>query len=359
MQVLGKARPIRVIAGHHVSSTLMTTLLRIALAAVSGLTGLAALYLVQSPGRVAHEKALLVVAITLLLGTTLLSMVWDMLRKSRPAAPEPEVALAAPLPPLSLSGDDGTVVQGEISKLLQLLRQHADANENFSDVLERARGELHESLKAEQVRIIISYLMIENDRMKARTANLQANLETSQRQIERLKSNLATAEAQGLSDPLTGLRNRRGFDVVLSAQVAACRDGGPPLSLILVDIDHFKAINDRYGHPAGDDVLKWFARILAGSVKGRDTVARYGGEEFAVILPATTVENAVKVAARIKAQLEQQVWQKPGAPNTLLRVTASFGVAQIAPGEGTSGLVARADARLYEAKSGGRNRVAA
>jgi diguanylate cyclase len=334
-------------------------MLRILLAVVSGITGLAALYLVNSPGQPVYGKALEVAAITLLLAITLISTVGDVVKKQPAAGPSATPPAEGPATSLMSSAEDGNAVQLEVSKLLALLRQHAEANGNFSNVLERARDDLHESLKAEQVRIIISYLMIENDKMKARTANLQANLETSQRQIERLKNNLATAEAQGLSDPLTGLKNRRGFDVVLSSQVAACRSGGPPLSLILADIDHFKAINDRYGHPAGDDVLKWFSRILSGNVKGRDTVARYGGEEFAVILPATPLENACKVAAHIKAQLEQQVWQKPGAPNTMLRVTASFGVAELTDGEGTSGLVARADSRLYEAKSGGRNRVAA
>lgn len=337
----------------------MTSMLRILLAVVSGITGLAALYLVNSPGQPVYGKALEVAAITLLLAITLISTVGDVVKKQPAAGPSATPPAEGPATSLMSSAEDGNAVQLEVSKLLALLRQHAEANGNFSNVLERARDDLHESLKAEQVRIIISYLMIENDKMKARTANLQANLETSQRQIERLKNNLATAEAQGLSDPLTGLKNRRGFDVVLSSQVAACRSGGQPLSLILADIDHFKAINDRYGHPAGDDVLKWFSRILSGNVKGRDTVARYGGEEFAVILPATPLENACKVAAHIKAQLEQQVWQKPGAPNTMLRVTASFGVAELTDGEGTSGLVARADSRLYEAKSGGRNRVAA
>ena len=201
--------------------------------------------------------------------------------------------------------------------------------------------------------------MIENDKMKARTSNLQANLETSHKQIEKLKTNLATAEAQGLSDPLTGLKNRRGFDVVLASQLATARNGSQPLSLIIADIDHFKAINDRYGHPTGDDVLKWFAKVLSSNVKGRDTVARYGGEEFAIVLPATPVENAAKIAGQIKAQLEAQCWQKPGAPNTMLRVTASFGVAELVAGEGTSALVARADSKLYEAKQAGRNRVAA
>ncbi|WP_374333999.1 diguanylate cyclase [Aestuariivirga sp.] len=335
----------------------MTSILRIALAALAGLAGLFTLYLIRSPGSIANERALELGAVTLLLAVTLVSTVWDTMRPARStgAAPAAPAALAEP----TLRAADADPVQNEVGRLLSLLRQHAEANENFSNVLERAKGELHESLKTEQVRIIISYLMIENDKMKGRTSNLQASLETSQRQIEKLKTNLATAEAQGLSDPLTGLKNRRGFDVVLASQLAGARDGGRPLSLIIADIDHFKSINDRYGHPAGDDVLKWFAKILSSNVKGRDTVARYGGEEFAIVMPATPLENATKVASQIKAQLDAQFWQKPGAPNTMLRVTASFGVAQLAPGEGTSALVARADSKLYEAKQAGRNRVAA
>ena len=332
----------------------MTLFLRIMLAVVSGGAGLAALYLIRSPGLFAGQMALEIGAVTLLLAATLFSTVWDTLREARSVTAGPAVPAADALAEVSVDP-----VQSEVAKLLSLLRQHAEANENFSTVLERAKEELHESLRTEQVRIIISYLMIENDGMKARTSNLQANLETSQRQIEKLKTNLANAEAQGLSDPLTGLKNRRGFDVLLAAQIATARTAGQPLSLILADIDHFKAINDRYGHPAGDDVLKWFARVLSSNVKGRDTVARYGGEEFAIVLPATPIDNACKVASQIKAQLEAQFWQKPGAPNTLLRVTASFGVAQLEATEGTSALVARADARLYEAKQGGRNRVAA
>ncbi len=126
--------------------------------------------------------------------------------------------------------------------------------------------------------------MIENENMRSRTAELQGNLEKSQRQIERLKSNLAAAEAQGLSDPLTGLKNRRSFDITLAAEIAAARTSSKPMCLIMADIDHFKSINDRYGHPAGDDVLRWFSKILQNNMKGRDTVARYGGEEFAIIL---------------------------------------------------------------------------
>ena len=303
----------------------MLPILRILLAVVSGIAGLAALYLIRSPGSIPNEKALQLGAVTLLIAATLLGTLWDALRPARPA-PVTAQDGDAPLPASPVDP-----VQNEVSKLLGLLRQHAVANENFSTVLERAKEDLHESLRTEQVRIIISYLMIENDKMKARTSNLQASLETSQRQIEKLKTNLATAEAQGLSDPLTGLKNRRGFDVVLASQLATARNGAQPLSLILADIDHFKSINDRYGHPAGDDVLKWFAKVLSSNVKGRDTVARYGGEEFAIVLPATPLDNAAKVAAQIKAQLgvavlaEARRAQHHVARHRLLRRGAAVG----------------------------------
>lgn len=333
----------------------MTSTLRIALAVLSGLAGVGAIYLIQKPGGGPAERALEMAAVTLLLTATLLNTVWGAGRA--PAAGAMAAPRAQPTPNGMTRVEAG--IQDEVAKVISLLKGHAEANDNFSRVLDRASSDLPQSLKAEEVRIVISYLMIENDKMRARTANLQASLEQSREQIDKLKTNLAAVEAQGMSDPLTGLHNRRSFDVMISAQVASARNSGQPLSLILADIDHFKSINDRYGHPAGDDVLKWFARQISGGVKGRDMVARYGGEEFAVILPQTALDNAMKVAAQMKAQLETQFWQKPDAPNTMLRVTASFGIAQLGPGEGTSSLIARADAKLYEAKAAGRNRVAA
>ena len=323
---------------------------RLLVAILSALAGLAAIFLILDPGIMAGGKSWLLAAVTVMLAATLTSMALTVMQgpaaKSSPDEPAAATAVERE-------------IHGEVAKVITQLRAMAEANGNFHTVLAKANNQLPETLKPDQVRMVISYLMIENESMRKRSADLQVSLEASQRQIEKLKGNLAVAEEQGLSDGLTGLRNRRGFDITLAGEIAGAKSAGKPLSLIIADIDHFKSVNDRYGHPTGDEVLRWFARIISANMKGRDTVARYGGEEFAIILPQTTIENASMLAGQIKQQLESQLWTKPGAPNTSLRITASFGVAQLGVNEGTSGLIQRADAKLYESKSAGRNRVAA
>lgn len=323
---------------------------RLLVAILSALAVVVAIFLILDPGIMAGGKSWLLAAVTVMLASTLISTALTVMQgpaaKSSPDEPAAATAVERE-------------IHGEVAKVITQLRAMAEANGNFHTVLAKANNQLPETLKPDQVRMVISYLMIENESMRKRSADLQVSLEASQRQIEKLKGNLAVAEEQGLSDGLTGLRNRRGFDITLAGEIAGAKSAGKPLSLIIADIDHFKSVNDRYGHPTGDEVLRWFARIISANMKGRDTVARYGGEEFAIILPQTTIENASMLAGQIKQQLESQLWTKPGAPNTSLRITASFGVAQLGVNEGTSGLIQRADAKLYESKSAGRNRVAA
>lgn len=160
-----------------------------------------------------------------------------------------------------------------------------------------------------------------------------------------------------LVDGLTGLQNRAWLDEHLPQLVTNAAAAGNPLSVVMVDIDHFKKFNDDYGHQAGDDVLRTAAKVLSGALRPRDVAARYGGEEMTVVLPNTHCQAALGVAERLCESLRRTVFfsdmHKP-----LPHITASFGVACLAPGQDADALVAAADAALYRAKHAGRNQVA-
>jgi diguanylate cyclase (GGDEF)-like protein/PAS domain S-box-containing protein len=171
---------------------------------------------------------------------------------------------------------------------------------------------------------------------------------------------------QASSDPLTGVLNRAGLDTELARSCVAAALAGAPVSLLLVDVDHFKRFNDGYGHPAGDGCLVQVAgAIRRAAQRGRDVVGRYGGEEFAVLLPDTEHAQAALVAERIRAAVEAMAIPHEGSSLPQRVVSVSIGVATIYPSpehdlENTVGpLVKAADLRLYEAKAAGRNRIAA
>jgi diguanylate cyclase (GGDEF)-like protein len=163
---------------------------------------------------------------------------------------------------------------------------------------------------------------------------------------------LASAyERMALTDKLTGIANRRGVEREIGHELLRLRRYQTPISFVLFDIDHFKAINDSHGHETGDEILRQVAHAIAGSIRDTDLVARWGGEEFLVILPETSQAGALVCAEKIRAKV-QAVGDRVGFP-----VTISGGVYQPSPGETMSEVVARADARLYDAKNSGRNRV--
>ena len=167
-------------------------------------------------------------------------------------------------------------------------------------------------------------------------------------QLARQNARLAELAA---TDELTGVKNRRRFREDLELLFAQSERKGFPLSLIMLDIDHFKQYNDAFGHPAGDEVLRQVGATLRAIVRGHDVVARYGGEEFVVLLPATGANDSVEVAERLRNAIAGHDW--PHRP-----VTASFGVATYEPGmTDPNALVDRADRALYLAKEAGRNRT--
>jgi len=158
-------------------------------------------------------------------------------------------------------------------------------------------------------------------------------------------------------DELTGLANRRALDDRLREEIDRARRYGTHLTLVLIDLDDFKHVNDRYGHQCGDDVLRVVGALLSRSVRELDLAARYGGEEFALVLPGTVADGARRVAEKIRATVGAVEIPAPSAER--IRVTASFGMAEFPAWSTVEELIAEADRCLYEAKRHGKNRVMA
>jgi diguanylate cyclase (GGDEF)-like protein len=184
------------------------------------------------------------------------------------------------------------------------------------------------------------------------------SLERSLRYATKLGATLEALRRMATRDELTGLLNRREYERILAEEEDRARRFGNPLSLVIIDLDHFKAVNDSYGHPAGDQVLKEAARRIAASVRTVDRAARIGGEEIALILVQTNRSSALEVAARSIALVAGSPIPIPGGQS--ISVTASAGVAELPLDGGTgSELFASADRALYAAKAAGRNRAVA
>jgi len=209
--------------------------------------------------------------------------------------------------------------------------------------LEHARAERDRALAQRQ----------ETERMNAELERLNADLQHKMIQVEALQAQL---EVEAVHDPLTQLFNRRYLDSVMPGLLAAAERRGAPLSLAVVDLDHFKLVNDRYGHPAGDVVLREIGRVLPMSLRPSDVVCRYGGEEFCIVLPDADGAGAEKALASLAARLRDLRVEWHG--RTLGGFTFSAGVAVLgAHGRGFSDLMSAADRAMYDAKEAGRNRI--
>jgi diguanylate cyclase len=244
-----------------------------------------------------------------------------------------------------------------LAAVLGHMRDQAVEGAKFSESLDGANRKLARSGSYDTINEIVLTLISDNRAMQNKVNALTDKLEQSRFQIMRLRSSLNKAEEVGSRDSLTGLGNRRYFDNALNEEIARAREDENPLCVSLADIDHFKAINDKFGHMTGDVVLKRFADLLTANVKGDDKVARFGGEEFAILFPDAELSDAASILNQIQKQLESKRWAVAASGERLGAVTASFGVARLRDGESAENFLRRVDAKLYEAKTSGRNRV--
>lgn len=172
---------------------------------------------------------------------------------------------------------------------------------------------------------------------------------------ERLATALTQVRELSERDELTGLQNRRSILVQLGEERARFARGGQAFGVAILDIDHFKQVNDRFGHSTGDNVLRAFAELVSGKLRGTDRIARYGGEEFLLLLPINHEASSAALAAeRLRQAVEGHPWSELAAD---LKLTCSIGVTMSRVGEGVAEMLERADAALYRAKSTGRNAV--
>jgi diguanylate cyclase (GGDEF)-like protein len=170
-----------------------------------------------------------------------------------------------------------------------------------------------------------------------------------------LAERLRSFEHDALIDPLTSLTNRRGLEQAMAIEFAVAARTQAPYSVLVLDVDNFKAFNDRYGHLAGDRALKTVAASLGGALRQIDCAARFGGEEFVALLPATDLNGAIALGERVREAVRAQGVQHPDGIGGVL--TVSVGAACAQPGESAEALLARADTALYWAKNQGRDRV--
>lgn len=251
----------------------------------------------------------------------------------------------------------GARVIGEIDEVMTVLSDALGMTGAYDTSLSGATEQLSSARSREQIKTIVEALLRSTGEMRETNKALEDRLTLSKNEISNLQQSLEAIRAESLTDPLTGLGNRKYFDRMIGVAVQGALASGEPLSLLLLDIDHFKSFNDSYGHLTGDQVLRLVGLSLKQTIKGQDITARYGGEEFAVVLPNTSLRQALTVSDHIRRAVMAKELKKKSTGEILGRVTISVGVAMLKQDDDTDTLIDRADACLYAAKRNGRNRV--
>lgn len=257
---------------------------------------------------------------------------------------------------MSRIGEDMQRLMSAMADSARQTGQQADVfGEQLSGLSQALNGQDGEALARE-----IGQALTETAAMRASTQALRDQVSTSENEIQRLRKDLVRAREEALTDGLTRTMNRKGLDDRLATLVTQAPSEGRAHGLVMVDIDHFKKVNDTYGHLTGDRVLQSVGDVLRGVAAAPPRLAaRFGGEEFVLLIPETTLEVCLQVAERVRQLTKGLKFKHKDAPDGVFGVTVSAGVASLQGEESLGDWFARADAALYRAKSSGRDQVVA
>ena len=212
-----------------------------------------------------------------------------------------------------------------------------------------------ECQSAADPRPIIEKLVKELSNATTRSSALEANFLKTTKDLDQIKDSLKLAEQHSNTDALTGLANRRSLEAFLRTAQITAMETGTPLSVLMIDIDHFKKFNDSYGHQVGDQVLRLVAKVLQEGVRDCDLAVRFGGEELLAVLPGAPLDDCLETAERIRHRISEARLTRRATGEEISSVTVSIGVAQFRMAESADGMIERCDRALYQAKRAGRN----
>jgi diguanylate cyclase len=252
----------------------------------------------------------------------------------------------------------GSRVCDSVNLFTKSIETAAASAEHSRELLSEMNELLSAKADKSSIRKTVEGLVSAAQAMEAVNKRLQTELQHSRSAIANLQSDLETVKTESMLDALTRVANRKSFYFHLALAIEDARSDCHALSLLMIDVDHFKSFNDRFGHQTGDQVLQLVAHIIRQNVRGQDFAARYGGEEFAILLPQTPLGAAgLTVAKNLQKAVERKQLIRRSDGECLGAVTVSIGVACLRATDDAESLVARADEALYLAKRRGRNRV--
>jgi len=253
--------------------------------------------------------------------------------------------------------DAGAVLNRELSSVSAALDKARRSQADYGDTLTEASASIDKAGDPADLKKLVTGLTDATSRVQRENQTLERRLETSTREVARLREHLEQVRRDAMTDALTNLANRKSFDEELLRACEESEKTRKPFTLAVLDIDHFKRFNDTWGHQTGDQVLRYVASVIGRISKAPRVAARYGGEEFAVICPgegAAVVEAALNA---IREEIGSRALRRRSTNDELGAVTISAGLATRRPGESGSALLDRADEALYASKHGGRNQV--